>query len=97
MTAHTPGPWNCRPREFAGVRWDGVVRSAKNDPVCFVTLAGFSKKEGDANAKLIETAPDMIDALRQWAWAEKNNDPQELANARKSRDAAITKATGEEP
>lgn len=36
---------------------------------------------------------EMLDALRQWQCAERNNDQEELANARQSRDMAIAKVT----
>lgn len=32
---------------------------------------------------------DTLDALKQWKWAEDNNDRQELENARRSRDAVL--------
>jgi hypothetical protein len=44
------------------------------------------------NFILFEHAGEMLDALRQWKWAEENNDAQELANARFSRDEVIAKA-----
>lgn len=37
---------------------------------------------------------ELLDALRQWKWAEEHGDDDELANAKKARDAAIAKATG---
>jgi hypothetical protein len=39
-------------------------------------------------------APDMLDALRQWQYAERERDAEEMVNAKLSRDAAIRKATG---
>ncbi len=40
---------------------------------------------------------NMFDALRQWKYAEDNNDAEELANARKSRDAAIEQVKNAKP
>lgn len=37
---------------------------------------------------------DATDALRQWAAAERNDDPQEMANARAERDRLIAKPQG---
>lgn len=59
-----------------------------------ITYGEVSKETAVANARLIAAAPEMIDALRQWAVAEKLGDEQELANARHSRDAAIANAIG---
>lgn len=45
-----------------------------------------------ADAHLIAATRDMFDALRQWQHAERVGDPEELANARAARDAAIERA-----
>lgn len=86
---HTPGPWRFEPRD--GFRPPYVVRGKEGG---FAVL-GRSPDQEDADARLIAAAPELLDALRQWAWAEENNDAAELANARFSRDTALTKATGE--
>lgn len=58
--AHTPGPWDCEMRSFAGVKWDGIIRSKKKrDPICSIFVAGYMAKEANANARLIAAAPDM--------------------------------------
>lgn len=56
-----------------------------------------SQGDAFADARLIAAAPELLDALRQWANAEATNDAEELQNARGSRDAAIAKATGGQP
>ena len=68
-----------------------------DDPI---TQVGYVLNNGNFNktlalAQLFAAAPDLLDALRQLAWAEAHGDDIELANARKARDAAISKATGE--
>ncbi|MEM5429373.1 hypothetical protein [Cupriavidus oxalaticus] len=46
-----------------------------------------------ADAQIRAAACQMLDALRQWSYAEQTGDSEELANARKARDAAIDAAT----
>lgn len=46
-----------------------------------------------ADAQIRGAAYEMLDALRQWRYAEQTGDAEELANARKSRDEAIDAAT----
>lgn len=49
--------------------------------------------EDAADKKIRDAAYQMLDALRQWRYAEQTGDSDELANARKSRDEAIDAAT----
>lgn len=46
-----------------------------------------------ADAQIRGAAYEMLDALRQWRYAEQSGDSEELANARKARDEAIDAAT----
>ncbi|WP_284459587.1 hypothetical protein [Cupriavidus campinensis] len=46
-----------------------------------------------ADAQVRGAAYEMLDALRQWRYAEQTGDADELANARKARDEAIDAAT----
>jgi hypothetical protein len=97
-TKFTLGPWTCE---------GGLVNGLDSRPhhVGTPSLDIFDagewpyelNDEAMANAQLISAAPDMIDALRQWAAAEKMADEQELQNARQSRDLAIAKAIGDQP
>ena len=93
MTAHTPGPWDWM---AIGANASGgfhiyLIDSAKRK----IAALWGKADEKQANAILIAAAPEMLDALRQWAVAEAQNDHQELANARQSRDDAIRIATQE--
>lgn len=52
------------------------------------------KAQADAaDAQIRGAAYEMLDALRQWRYAEQTGDSEELANARKARDEAINAAT----
>ena len=85
MSKHTftPGPWYVD--AYKNVMAQGGL-------VAFPGIgAGFDQ---EANARLISAAPELLDALTQWANAERAGDAEELTNARNSRDAAIAKATG---
>ena len=46
--------------------------------------------------KLRDQRDELLDVLRQWAWAEAHGDNAELTNARKARDAAIARAEGQD-
>lgn len=94
---HTVGPW--------AIQYETDITGIENDPangcVGLVDVAHVYMRtvpcRTEANARLIAAAPDMIDALRQWANAEATADEIELQNARASRDEAIAKATGQKP
>ncbi len=61
------GPWTVQPpRTFADVGWDIIIRSANNDPICSVGLAGYMKKKAMANARLIAAAPELMAACQEF-------------------------------
>jgi hypothetical protein len=90
--SHTPGPWIQREQitDHCGVRI-----TADETSIAYVGRVEVSKKQYEANARLIAAAPEMLEAL-QWVMQCLDGDlphgTQEcLANAR----AVILKATGE--
>lgn len=91
MSKHTQGPWTMHgPCEITG-RYSIV----HNGPLAYVGDANQSG-DGEANARLIAAAPEMLDALHElvkYLGVDVDNGLDELlTNAR----AAIAKATGEE-
>ncbi len=91
MSKHTPGPWrfNCHPHDGNYMRI-----TCSNDLSEGDNLRGYC---GEANARLIAAAPDLLDALIGIAALYDSDEgcrtlPQYIA-AR----AAIAKATGEQP
>ncbi len=97
-SAHTPGPW--RVDESCG---NESVR-AKNGRLvadCCIVGGGASVAKNIANARLIAAAPDLLFALEMIRDAD--NDcildglPQIPAEARRTIDAAIARATGDTP
>ena len=102
MSAHTPGPWTFELESGTPGKDDndiGGIYGPEKSQVCwFGNGTQYYPSEGkpptEADAHLIAAAPELLDALRQWAWAEANGDEAEIANARLSRDAAIAKAEG---
>lgn len=61
----TPGPWECTTRQGS---WDWVVYSLAdpNIEICQPFHDGTEDNEiGEANARLISAAPDMLAALKQ--------------------------------
>ena len=91
MSDFTQGPFSVAETRH---KYDTVIRGPKNEPIALVLIAGFSKKEGAANANLLAAAPDLLEALIELAdcgaeaWGE---DRPCVKWAR----AAIAKATGE--
>ena len=71
-TKHTPGPWKYRPNKYDD--W-GVVRSADGLPVAQACVGRWSKDfdthrtnntdPGEANARLIAAAPELLAALEK--------------------------------
>lgn len=59
MTAHTPGPWGLMSGMPTNVLDDSGVRVARCDFDC-----DLDHPEASANARLIASAPELLDALR---------------------------------
>ena len=93
MSDFTQGPFSVAETRH---KYDIVIRGPKNEPIALVLIAGFSKKEGAANANLLAAAPDLLAALIELAdcgaeaWGE-DRPCVKLARA------AIARATGEQP
>lgn len=88
MSKHTPGPW------YAGKDWlSMMICNADGFPVAEakVSYVKRSLEEAEANARLIEAAPELLEALRL-AVGRQGFSNDELISAR----AAIAKATGEQ-
>lgn len=97
MSGHTPGPW-----EVLGSEYDGTL---------YVMPAGVSAGRGgnrtvavipewtenrDANARLIDAAPELLEALKEvFVIGEKLVDDVYGYEFRQMAKAAIAKATGE--
>ena len=99
MSDFTQGPFSVAETRH---KYDIVIRGPKNEPIALVLIAGFSKKEGAANANLLAAAPDLLEALRgmfaMWrsVCRAQGWEPEHLAEAVHAQ-AAIAKATGEQP
>ena len=95
MSAHTPGPWLVQ----AGDEWaDGIVTLEghnENGTPMYWTVASYNRRrdEADANARLIASAPDMLEALCALVLGIDAGGAT-LDDMRYAR-AAIAKATGE--
>ena len=101
MNQHTPGPWEIN-KDDTGMNDSGTIEAS--GIVIVPDVYGRSKGEADANAHLIEAAPDLLLALEdlytQCAmthkyWGEECNNKEAtraIANGLK----VIAKATGSE-
>lgn len=66
MAAHTPGPWRVgeKRHDYADIVIR-VIRNRENHPVTMTCYAGYTRRTGDANARLIAAAPELLAALEQ--------------------------------
>jgi hypothetical protein len=91
MSAHTPAPWY----------WADNVPDAPPHYRMVVDADGFTVCDpspmGEADARLIAAAPDLLAALRNVIASYRANDPDSMANAINDAEAAIAKATGSAP
>lgn len=91
---HTPGPWEAtrwydRETDQGGYQ---ITVNGRLLPMCDMDSSEVDDPE--ANARLIASAPDLLEALQ--AVLSNCLDSQGLADAYKQARAAIAKATGEQ-
>ena len=75
MSDFTQGPFSVAETRH---KYDIVIRGPKNEPIALVLIAGFSKKEGAANATLLAAAPTMHEYIAKRADAGDNEAKQIL-------------------
>ena len=106
MGKHTPGPWQIRfARNGYPYQIDAPNGSEGAGGIRTVTRWGAisfpSSTEGLANARLIAAAPDLLEAAKTLVESHKEADPMAagmmLACALHMAEAAIARATGEQP
>lgn len=90
MSDFTQGPFSVAETRH---KYDIVIRGPKNEPIALVLIAGFSKKEGAANANLLAAASDLLEALKRCKFDSLNMTLEDREFCR----AAIAKATGDQP
>ena len=85
VTQHTPGPWEAQDTAGHDIHGQTAIYDAGGKDVAIVY-------DGDANARLIAAAPDLLKALKGMVAHESRCDEKcpDLANAR----AAIKAAEG---
>jgi hypothetical protein len=92
---HTPGPWIIRQGDEwtnSIVTFDGV--NTLGEPMYWeVASYNLRRKECRANANLIASAPDLLEALENWINAL--DDPSDWMKCRDDAKKAIAKAKGE--
>ena len=98
MSDFTQGPFSVAETRH---KYDIVIRGPKNEPIALVLIAGFSKKEGAANEKLLAAAPDLLAALQDvdalWMHHSIAHGDGKISPLHGKVIAAIAKATGEQP
>lgn len=84
---HSPAPWKRR-------KGTSVIAGPRGDSICVVvgTMVGgeFRSKAPEANARLIEAAPDMLQALG--FWVEEFDDTYDGERPLKSWEHALMKS-----
>jgi hypothetical protein len=90
MKQHTPGPWSFE--ELNGIL-EIIDETGLGTIAQLLTIESGISEEDIANARLIATAPEMLDAL-EWA-VETADSEQYEASWYASARAAIAKAKGE--
>ena len=60
MSGHTPGPWKIFP--FDGTQ---IIINSSDDLVAVVYAYDRKKEEGQANARLIAAAPDLLAVCKE--------------------------------
>jgi hypothetical protein len=89
MGEHTPGPWTVEgPVALRGGDYWSVILPGLEEPIDL-----YAADNGEANARLIAAAPDLLEALQEII---KWNEVQHWFNFNAAR-AAIAKATGAIP
>jgi len=94
MSKHTPGPWTFG--HWGNDFWVGTQPNGLSGKVARVLWGmGEGVEEGRENARLISSAPDLLDALREIASIGQASDAfANLELAREKARAAIAKAEG---
>src|SRR5262245_21822561 len=105
MMTHTPGPWITGKQNIAvldGCRVNRVPISGSGQAIAGVWNGSVGKGDvsnGDANARLIAAAPELLEALqavirsRHWSIDFERNRTHESLDLRRKVIAAIDKAT----
>ena len=94
MTMHTEGPWS-----VAEIRHNyTVIRGPKGKPIALALIAGYTKQEATANPALLAAAPDLLRYLKEARRTlEMWKDVAPAVSLCADIDAAIARATGEQP
>jgi len=92
---HTPGPWKLNSLD-SGTNDDGTI-IGPNNTVITADIFGRNAEEAEANAHLIEAAPDMLTALKAIHAAYNSGDVgwDEVGKLIDKSYGAIAKAEGE--
>lgn len=89
---HTPGPWRVMKHDALRYTFHVDAGPAGYERNRVAIVSGDSARDcAEANAILLASAPDLLEALEDCAWMVKDKDPEAYAKAR----AAIAKARGE--
>ena len=96
---HTPGPWTTIEAKNFYLGYPGTVEIHAPDwdalAVVHVETNGKPSEEGEANARLITAAPDLLEVLRSLTAVARRYLPDYDEHPEiQAADAAIAKATG---
>lgn len=99
MSKHTPGPWSLNKRFKSPVVALDLKDGGALLPIVDA-VHGFDNAQAKANARLIAAAPELLEALQELRaniGAASLSQNEKGKQVRALADAAIAKATGEQP
>lgn len=87
MTQHTPGPWQAVKDQFGGTVGATRIDAANGHAVAYARERGPNGHDGEANARLIAAAPELLEALKELARLVHQNNALQHAGIEVSADA----------
>lgn len=91
-TKHTPGPWTVKENTEDGNSAPFFIDA---DLCSVADVTGIGIEQAEANAILIASAPELLDALKALIWQHDNNNGILCGMALQDARAAIRNATEE--
>jgi hypothetical protein len=97
MSGHAPGPWKYAANlSDSGFDIGPCLEDGTLDELALLAFTTTGDEEAEANARLMATSPELLEACQEILKAWKNHSHMERSLVLKVR-AAVKKATGDSP